>query len=325
MNLSDSTAPRPRPCVLVVGSLNLDHIWTVPRLPGAGCTVLASSARSDFGGKGANQAVAAARQGARVVLVGPLGDDEGGRRYARHLEDQGIDLSGLLVIPEAATGAAHIYVDPNGENLIVVNSGANAQLDLTSLRTVLARVLPAADTLLVQLESPLMVVQEALRQAHKLGLRGILNASPWQPDFTWDTPVDTVIVNEHEGRDFFGLEVAGLGELTESERRALLSRYRIGHLIITRGSKPTVLLTADEELQVPAYPVTPRDTVGAGDSFAGALAVRRAEGAEWRDAIWHANVCAALSTLIDGAQASIPMRDKVERAASPVAGPMATS
>jgi ribokinase len=309
----------------VVGSLNLDHTWTVPRLPGPGCTVLASSARSDFGGKGANQAVAAARQGARVILVGPVGDDEGGRQYARHLQDQGIDPAGLLVIPQATTGAAHIYVDPNGENMIVVNSGANAQLDLASVRAVLARVLPAADALLVQLETPLAVVQEVLRLAHERGVRGILNASPWQADFTWDTPVDTVIVNEHECRDFFGLEVSLLGELTESNRRSLLSRHRIENLIITRGSKPTVLLSANEELQVLAYPVTPRDTVGAGDSFAGALVVRRAEGAEWRDAIWHANVCAALSTLAEGAQASIPMRQQVERAVSQVAGQRASA
>jgi len=312
MSLSDQRVADPHPKVLVVGSLNLDHIWSVPQLPAPGLTVVAGGVRRDFGGKGANQAVAAAKQGASVAIVGQIGDDGGGRQYLVHLRKEGIDLTGLAVAERAATGAAHIYVDPRGENTIVVDSGANATFAVDSARGLLEKLLPGAMLMLLQLESPLAVIWLALRMARRQGVRCILNASPCQADFVWEAPVDTVVVNEHECRDIFGLNAMQLQAVPSAERRELLGRRQVENLVITCGGEPTVHVSHHGVLQVPAYPVIPLDTVGAGDTFAGALAVRLAEGATWPEAIWHANICAALSTLVSGVQSSIPTREQAE-------------
>lgn len=315
MNPSSSQGGR-RPRIVVVGSLNVDYIWSVQALPRAGQTVLAGAGRTEFGGKGANQAVAASRHGAEVSFVGCVGDYGDGPRYRRYLEELGVNTSAIAPVAGVATGAAHIYVDGRGENMIVVNGGANDRLDRDRVAEALAGGLEGADALVTQLESPLAAVETALRLAQARGVRTVLNASPFHARFTWAVPVDTVIVNEHELQDFFGVTAAGLTELAGADRAKLLERHRIAHLVITQGREPTLHVSARELHVVPTYPVVPKNTVGAGDTFAGTLAVCLAQGMDWPAALWRANVAAGLSTLADGVQTAMPSLADVLQAAS---------
>ncbi len=316
MNASLSQGGR-GPRIVVVGSLNVDYIWSVQELPRAGQTVLAGAGRNEFGGKGANQAVAAARHGGAVSFLGCVGDDADGARYRQYLRELGVDTSAIASVADAATGAAHIYVDCRGENMIVVSGGANDRLNPDRVAEALTGRLAGADALVAQLESPLAAVAAALRQAHAQGVRTVLNASPFHAQFAWDVPIDTVIVNEHELEDFFGVTAAGLEGLTVAGRTELLERHRIAHLVITQGREPTLHVSTREFQSVPTYPVVPKNTVGAGDTFAGTLAVCLAQGMDWPAALWRANVAAGLSTLADGVQTAMPSLTEVLQAASP--------
>lgn len=307
--MSGSESPAAR--VVVVGTLNVDLVWQVPALPRPGQTIVADKVERQFGGKGANQAVAAARQGARVTLVGAVGDDAEGRAYREHLQREGLDVGAITTVPGVATGTAHVYVDSRGENLIVVDRGANARLDVTPL----SGLLEESDALVVQLECALPAAVEALRLAAAAGVRSILNASPTQPDFPWGRhAIDTVIVNEHECVDCFQRSPAELAALSGQARQDFLRERRMSHLVITQGADVTLLLATTEVRREPTYPVTPRDTVGAGDTFAGALAAQLAAGFVWERALRHANIAAALSTLALGAQAAMPTLAAVEAA-----------
>lgn len=299
--------------VAVVGTLNVDLVWQVASLPAPGQTVLATATERQFGGKGANQAVAAARQGAQVTLVGAVGDDAEGRAYREHLVREGIDPAYVVAVPSVATGTAHVYVDARGENLIVVDQGANARVAVADL----AALLPQVDVLLVQLECALPAAVEALRLAEAAGVRAVLNASPVNAAFPWGRhEIDTVIVNEHECAECFGQAPEALRMLSASVRDELLSSRKVRHLVVTQGSAPTLHFTTDTSHEVPAFPVQPRDTVGAGDTFAGALAAQLAEGCDWPEALRHANIAGALSTLALGAQAAMPTRQQVDVALS---------
>lgn len=288
--------------VTVVGSLNVDRIWRVARLPRAGETRFATATRIEFGGKGANQAVAAARHGAKVAMVGALGDDADGALYREHLRREDIEDRWVSTLPGVATGAAFICVDDRGENQILVDPGANGRLGLEPVETALAAMLPHTDVLLVGLECPLAVAVVALRRAAQVGVRAVFNPSPVVAEFPWaEVPVDTVIVNEHECAEVFG-----------APEPAAAARRRVRHLIVTRGASPTLWVGADGVQSIATHAVQPRDTVGAGDAFAGTLAARLAEGAGWREAIAVANVAAALTTLGEGAQSPIPRRSVVD-------------
>jgi len=297
------------PHVVVVGTLNVDHIWQVPVLPHPGQTIIADAVERQFGGKGANQAVAVARQGFPVTLVGAVGNDADGQRYREHLAREGVGIEYVTTVAATATGAAHVYVDPSGENLIVVNRGANAQLDATAV----ARAVRPGDVLLVQLECALPAAVEALRLAGLQGARCVLNASPANQAFPWGRQaVEAVLVNEHECREIFGYEPGRLERLGRDERVALLADRKVRHLVVTQGAAPTLHLSAAAVERVPTYPVEPRDTVGAGDTFAGALSGGLAAGVDWPTALWRANVAAALSTLGLGAQSAMPRRAEVD-------------
>jgi ribokinase len=152
-----------------------------------------------------------------------------------------------------------------------------------------------------------------LRQANALGARGLLNASPTRADFPWgDAAIDTVIVNEHECRECFGANPTELSGMSGRERQARLQRQKVANLVITQGANPTLHFSGEIALSIPAHAVEPRDTVGAGDTFAGALAAELASGSLWPEALRYANVAAALSTLALGAQVVMPRRAEVE-------------
>ena len=299
--------PHP-PKIIVVGSLNVDHTLRVPRLPRAGETLTTTGAYTEFGGKGANQAVAAARAGGAVTLIGCLGTDDPGARYLEHLGREGIETRGIRR-SEEATGVAYIAVADSGENQILVHPGANHSLECADVEKA-AEAFRGCLALLLQMEVPLEVIRCAATLARNAGVPVFLNPSPWRNDLlALGLPVDVLIVNEHEAT-----LLLGEGSVLTYERGgALRARIGCGTLVITRGSASTWAFRAGESPVDLAPPrVEPVDTVGAGDTFAGALAVRLAEGRSLAEAVGFANVAGALATLRPGAQPAIPTRKQIE-------------
>jgi ribokinase len=299
--------------VVVVGSLNIDYIAAVEHLPAAGETVAATGLVQRYGGKGANQAVAAARQGARVGMIGCVGADDAGRAYCQRLRAEGINVTGVTATTRALTGTALIAVDKAAENSIIVAAGANGALKPAAIRAQRRRI-AFADILLVQLEVPMATVIEAVQVANRDQVPVVLNPSPLRDGFPWGTCIlDTLIVNAGEAQAIFGLRPDYLPAGLTTWQRALAQR-RIERLIITQGARPTVCIGAAGYLKVPTLAVRPVDTVGAGDAFAGAFAARRAGSADLVSAIRHANCAGALATLKPGAQESIPDKALTEKA-----------
>jgi ribokinase len=295
-----------RPKIVVLGSLNVDHTLRVPRLPKPGETLAAHGAYTCFGGKGANQALAAARAGGDVALIGCVGNDDFGERHREYLEREGVDTQAVIDVP-MPTGSAFIAVDDAGENSIVFNAGANGALKPEHVDAHIP-VIRSAAALLIQLECPLATVLHAIHTAASSGIRVILNPSPLSPEFLESRAAcDTVIANEHES--------ASLAKMTLDEIQAspaaALDATRCRQLIVTRGSDPTLVIT-DEHVSIISPPkVTPVDTVGAGDAFAGAFAVALASGWAFDDAVRFANAAGALATQKPGAQSAIPQREQI--------------
>lgn len=296
----------PQPNIVILGSLNMDMIARVDHLPAPGETVAASSIEKRFGGKGANQALAAARQGAQVTLIGCLGDDPDGRDYRNHLRREGVNCSSLNTV-RGGTGTAFISVDSQGENQIVVIPGANAALTEPAVKMQRARI-AVAKLLLLQLEIPLESAVDAIRIANEARVPVILNASPVRADFPWgEVTIDVLILNE--------VETAAVFTSAEPEVwKERLAGKRIRHLIVTRGGRSTLVMSKTSLHEVPAHPVTPVDTVGAGDTFAGAFIAHYAEGTAIEESVRWANTAAALSTLESGAQEGVPRRGDVQSA-----------
>lgn len=283
------------PRIVVVGSLNVDHTLRVPHIPAPGETLAASGMLTCFGGKGANQAVAAARAGGAVSMIGCVGEDDFGTRYVEALVSEGIDTTGVLrsTLP---TGTALIAVDDQGENSIIVNAGANHAITLEDIEKHVG-LIRGADALLLQLECPLAVVLRAAEIARDAGVRVVLNPSPLSAEYLAARfAVDVLIVNE--------------GEAAQITPERNLAEAMCRHLIITRGAESTLSITEDGVEEITPPKVTPVDTVGAGDTFAGAFAVASGEGRE--DAIRFANAAGALATLKAGAQPAIPTRAEIE-------------
>jgi len=299
--------------LLVVGSLNMDYIASVSSLPAPGETVAASGLVRRFGGKGANQAVAAARQGGRVRMIGCVGKDDDGLAYRRCLKDEGIDVRGIIFIKRALTGTALIAVEDNGENTIIVAAGANGQLTPRMVESLKAKI-TSTSAILLQFEIPLKTTLAVIRLANQAAVPIVLNPSPFLDGFPWGKlRLDTLIVNSGEAKAVFGLMPEGMEESRASWINAL-ANAGVSNLIITRGARPTVFLSAHDYFEVPTLTVKPKDTVGAGDAFAGTLAARRAEGMDWISAIRVANCAGALTTLRPGAQEAIPSREATEKA-----------
>ncbi len=297
--------------MVVVGSANQDLVFAADRIPLPGETLLARSAARYPGGKGLNQAVAAARAGAATTFIAALGRDDAGEQLAETITTVGIARELVRRVDEP-TGQAFIVVNPAGENTIIVASGANAgMLHLTEAdRTALA----AASVLLLQLELPLAIVVEAARAAKAAGTTVVLNAAPAQPlpdDLL--AALDYLIVNEHEAS-----ELGGSSDLAAASR-SLASR--VPRLVVTVGAEGSVLFDAGAELaRVAAFPVTPVDTTGAGDTFCGAFASAIAEGRDFAGAARFASAAAALSVQTEGAVPSIPERDRIEARLSQAVG-----
>lgn len=298
--------------ILVVGSANIDTIIPVASLPTPGETVSGRDPVTRFGGKGANQAVAAARCGGVVRFLGALGGDGGGEAYLARFAGEGIDTSGIARVDGAATGSAIIFVEDSAQNMIVVSHGANALCTPRRLPS-LAGALRRCDIVLLQLEIPLPTVLHVIREARHLGRRVVLNPSPIPAGFTLDSlECDYLIVNTVELAALSRLPAGGEEDVMAAA--ASLRGKGISNVIVTRGGGSTLLVTKGGTAPISTHPVTPVDTVGAGDTFAGAFCAALAEGQSDVEAVRFANVAAALSTLKLGAQESMPPRDKVRAA-----------
>lgn len=304
-----TSVPGRPPRLAVVGSLNLDIIAQVARLPAPGETVPGTKLLRRFGGKGANQAVAAARQGAAVSLIGCVGDDADGAAYVARLAAEGIDPAGLHRTTLAPTGTALIGIDARGENAIICTAGANGRLGAAQVRAQHARIADA-DLLLVQWEIPRPALLAAIRIANRAGVPVLMNPSPWREDFPWGrVRIDTLVVNAAEARALFGRAAENPAALA-----IRLAACGVSRLAVTAGAAPTLLVAGGHSVAVPTLPVVPIDTVGAGDTFAGVLAAQLAGGADFAAAARHANVAGALATLKRGAQEGMPSRPAVLRA-----------
>lgn len=294
--------------IVVVGSANTDLVVRVPSLPRPGETMLGGTFASVGGGKGANQAVAAARAGGRTRFVAALGDDAFGRQSRTALDAEGIDTSGVRHVADCPSGVALIVVDGRGENLIAVAPGANDRLAPADLD---AAILRDADAVLVQLEIPLDTVRHAVRLARAHGRRVILNPAPARDldaDLLHD--VDCLTPNETEAEILTGVAVTDAASAEAAARRLLAAGPRA--VVVTLGSRGALVATAAACTVVPGHPVTAIDTVAAGDVFNGCLAVALAEGGELVDAVRFANAAAAIAVTRRGARDSAPLRSEIE-------------
>jgi ribokinase len=278
--------------ICVVGSVNADLTFKVDALPRPGQTVLASSLASTPGGKGGNQAVAAARAGASVALVAALGTDSAAEQLRAHLCANDVGLDGVVCLP-GPSGSAAIIVDAAAENTIVVAPGANAHLNVDHADV--RAVITDSDVVLMQLEIPIATAVAAAGIAREADAVVMVNASPAgaKPHdlLALSQLADVVVVNEAEAREW---------------------HWPVPHLVITRGSKGASYLGADERFDVPAPPVSPVDTTGAGDVFAGVLAAGWLDGYE--DALRRACAAGALATLVPGAGDCAPYAEAIEDA-----------
>jgi ribokinase len=280
--------------VCVVGSVNADLTFTVEALPRPGQTVLASSLSSSPGGKGGNQAVAAARAGASVQLVAALGSDSAAEQLRAHLRANDVGLDGAVSLP-GPSGSAVLVVDSAAENTIVVAPGANAHLSVHSadIRAVIAD----SDVVLLQLEIPIATAVAAARVARAAGVVVVINASPAGAEphdlLALSELADVVVVNETEAREW---------------------HWPVPHLVITRGARGASYLGGDERFDVPSPPVEAIDTTGAGDVFAGVLAAGWPAGHE--NALRRACAAGALSTLVPGAGDCAPYAEAIDDAIS---------
>ena len=291
--------------LLVVGSANADLVIGVERRPAAGETVLGSDLAVHPGGKGANQAVAAARLGARTALLARVGDDAHGRLLLDSQRAAGVDTVGVLV-GGAPTGVALITVDPSGDNSIVVSPGANGKLTPEDVRAA-ASLFHASRVVSAQLEIPLETVVEVVRSLAP-GSRFVLNPSPPRPLPTEVLAAcDPLIVNEHEARVIAGGSLDGSPEDWAMALLALGPRS----VVITLGAEGALVASADEAARIPAVKVEAVDTTGAGDAFTAALAWRLGLGEPAPEAAAYAARVGAAAVTKEGAQVSFPTAEEV--------------
>jgi ribokinase len=297
------------PRIVVVGSANTDLTVVADSLPAPGETVLGGDLLTAGGGKGANQAVAAARAGGEVAFVGRVGDDDFGRATIANLKNEGIDVDLLRVDEHSASGVALIVVDREGENLIAVASGANARVELEDVRAADSAI-AEADMVLLQFEIPVETVMAAVAAAAKHGTPVMLNPAPVPPRGMPDgllAGIDYVTPNAVEAAQLLG---AG-DDLPAAQLAEGLLEHGAGAAFVTLGAMGVCVRTSESAGMVLPPAVEALDTVGAGDCFSGALAVALAEGRGAVDAAQFAAAAAALSVQVAGAQPSLPRRAAV--------------
>jgi ribokinase len=299
-----------QPHIVVVGSANVDLTTFTDLFPRPGETIFGREFHLGFGGKGANQAVAARLCGARVSMVARVGDDLFGPATIRNFTARGIDTSHVWITPGVSSGVAPIFVDASGQNRILVVKGANDRLSPADVDAA-SDLLRGADSIVLQLEIPIETVYHTLRFARTHGIRAILNPAPGQAlDLAELANADYVIPNETEAEALGGMPVRTLEEARSCAAKLLAGGLR--RVIVTLGANGALCAGADGMRHIPPFQVEPVDTTGAGDAFIGSLACFLASGCEEAEAIARANLYAALSTLAVGTHKSFVGRERFE-------------
>jgi ribokinase len=300
--------------IVVVGSFNMDLVVRMPAIPRPGETLLGGVFATYPGGKGSNQAVAAARMGGQVTMVGRVGSDAFGSELLGMARGEGIDTRFVGVDPQAATGVALIQVDAQGQNSISVASGANFAL-APEMVVAAFEQLEAVDLLVMPLENPIETITIAARLAKKAGARVLLNPAPAQKlsaDLLRN--VDVLIPNEHEAALMTGIEIHSIEDARLAAAKLIAAG--VGVVIITMGQRGALIAESNPAgiiyTHIPAFTVQAVDTTAAGDAFVGALAVALGEGQPLAGAVRFASAAAAISVTRPGAQPSLPRRVEVD-------------
>ena len=300
-----------KPKIVVLGSINMDLVAVAAALPKPGETVMGDGFATLPGGKGANQAVAAARLGADVRMIGRVGDDVFGPMLLENLQAKGVDVSDVMTTPGMSSGIAVILLDDERENYIVGIYGANMACDEIQVEAA-SRALDGADALLLQMEIPLAVSLEAAHIARRMGVRVIYDpAPPSEIPFSSYEAFDIIAPNQSEAEVLTGVTVDGIDSAHEAAQ--VLRSRGAGTAIVKLGEQGVVYVADDCVGHVPAFEVDAVDTVAAGDGFAGALAVALAEGEPIERALRFASAAGALVVTKRGAQDAMPHRAEVER------------
>lgn len=292
--------------VIVVGSSNTDMVITSPRIPAPGETILGGKFLMNPGGKGANQAVAAARLGGNVLFIARVGNDSLGAQAIELYRAEGVDCSYITVDEKQPSGVALIMVDAKGENCISVAASANDTLMPSHIDAAVDRF-DAGDIVMMQLETPLETVCHTAELASRMGLKVILNPAPARdlPDSLLRN-LYMIVPNETEAEMLSGVKVYD----AESARRAaeIIASKGVEIVLITMGRQGTFMFCGDKAEIIPSYPVKAVDTTAAGDTFCGALCVALSEGIDLERAVRFGNRAASISVTRPGAQASVPCR-----------------
>ena len=296
--------------LVVLGSINADHILNLPAFPAPGETLTGSHYQVAFGGKGANQAVAAGRSGADIAFIACVGDDDTGERVCQQLVTDKIDIAPVSTVAGESTGVALIFVNAEGENVIGIHAGANAALSPARVEAQQA-LIAEANALLMQLESPVESVLRAAQIAHQNNTTVILNPAPAQtlPDELLAL-VDIITPNETEAETLTGIRVANDNDAAKAARA--LHDKGIETVIITLGSRGVWASVKGEGACVPGFKVHAIDTIAAGDTFNGALVTALLEQKPLQEAIRFAHAAAAIAVTRKGAQPSVPWRNETD-------------
>lgn len=294
----------------VLGSINADHILNLEQFPSPGETVIGKHYNVAFGGKGANQAVAAGRCGADIAFIACVGADDIGQRIRQQLADDRVDVSAVEAVPGQTTGVALIWVNDDAENMIAVHSGANAALSPEVMARFQQKITEAS-ALLMQLESPLETVTAAAQLARRHGTRVILNPAPARPlPDKLLSLVDIMTPNETEAQHLTGIRV----ETDDDARRAAQALHDkgVGSVIITLGRRGAWVSEQGRGQLIPGFQVEAVDTIAAGDTFNGALLTALLEEMPMLAAVRFAHAAAAIAVTRSGGQPSVPWRNEIE-------------
>lgn len=296
--------------LVVLGSINADHILNLESFPTPGETVTGHHYQVAFGGKGANQAVAAGRSGADIAFIACTGDDDIGERVRRQLERDRIDVAPVRAVNAQSTGVALIFVNAEGENVIGIHAGANAALSVEQVEAEKARI-AGAQALLMQLESPLESVLAAAKIAHQHQTTVVLNLAPARdlPDELLSL-IDIITPNETEAEKLTGIRVENDDDAAKAAR--VLHEKGIGIVMITLGSRGVWVSHDGQGRRVPGFKVQAVDTIAAGDTFNGAFVTALLEGTALDEAIRFAHAAAAIAVTRKGAQPSVPWREEID-------------
>ncbi len=296
--------------LVVLGSINADHILNLESFPTPGETVTGNQYQVAFGGKGANQAVAAGRSGAKIAFIACTGDDDTGERVRKQLASDNIDIAPVSVVEGESTGVALIFVNAEGENVIGIHAGANAALTIERVNAQ-REIIAHAEALLMQLESPVESVLAAAAIAHQNHTTVVLNPAPARVlSDELLALVDIITPNETEAEKLTGVRVENDDDAARAAK--VLHDKGIGTVIITLGSRGVWASVNGEGRRVPGFKVKAIDTIAAGDTFNGALMTALLEGKRMDDAIRFAHAAAAIAVTRKGAQPSVPWRKEID-------------